>query len=105
MDDSKIRGAVIDALRQIQEISGRECPALADDSKPISDLPGFDSQNGVELTCAIEASLDCRIPDDENLCVADLPNGRRRPRTLGEIVNRIKERSVQSSFFPLRQAL
>jgi hypothetical protein len=64
---------------------------LTDACRPISKLPGFDSPNGVEFTCLIEEYLECELPLDENLCVEDLNGGRRKPRTVGQIVARLEE--------------
>src|SRR5262245_61612608 len=91
MTSNQIRKTVLSALQEIQEMSGREWVSLSDSSKPIGALSGFDSHNGVEFTCAIEEELECNISDDENLCVEDLPNGRRRARSITEIVNVISK--------------
>lgn len=91
MNDDQIRAAVLSALEEIQVESGREWKPLTDNSRPIGTLAGFDSPNGVEFCCAIEVKLHCKIPDDENLCVEDLPNGRRRARTVKEIVQAISK--------------
>jgi acyl carrier protein len=86
MTEEKIRAAVLSALEEIQVMSGRTWTPLSDNSRPIGALAGFDSPNGVEFCCAIELKLDCEIPDDENLCVEDLPKSRRRARSVKEIV-------------------
>jgi acyl carrier protein len=86
MTKDQIRTAVLSALQEIQVMSGRAWDPLSDNSRPIGALLGFDSPNGVEFTCSIEEKLKCSIPDDENLCVEDLPKGRRRARSVKEIV-------------------
>jgi acyl carrier protein len=86
MTKDQIRTAVLTALQEIQEMSGRAWEPLSDNSRPIGALAGFDSPNGVEFTCSIEEKLKCSIPDDENLCIEDLPKGRRRARSVKEIV-------------------
>jgi hypothetical protein len=84
--EDQVREAVIGAFKEIQSLSGREWTSLDDKSRPIGVLLGFDSPNGVEFSCAIELALGCQVPEDDNLCVEDLPKGRRRARTLKEIV-------------------
>jgi|SRR5882672_6623911 len=86
MTGEEIRIAVLSALKEIQEMSGRSWTPLSDNSRPIGVLVGFDSPNGVEFCCALELKLGCEIPDVDNLCVEDLPKGRRRARTVKEIV-------------------
>jgi hypothetical protein len=86
MDEKTVRAVVLEAFKEIQTMSGRPWADLSDKSRPIGVLPGFDSPNGIEFCCAIEEKLNCEIPDDENLCVEDLPKGRRRARSLKDIV-------------------
>lgn len=63
---------VIDVLRTIQVISGRPVATITEETKPIGDLVGFDSLNGVELA----AILNVVGPKGSlvNVCVS--PDGR-----------------------------
>jgi len=81
--------AVIRVLQRIQEESGRPVVSIHTSTKPIGDLPEFDSQNGLEFSCAIEVEFGCSVPLDENLCVDD--SGPRQPRTVRGIATRIAE--------------
>jgi acyl carrier protein len=56
-----VRTALVAVLRQVQEASGRPCPAIKDNLKPIGDLPGFDSLLAVEATVLLEQKLGCRL--------------------------------------------
>jgi hypothetical protein len=88
---TNVRQVVTTALKEIQELSGRDWVPLSGNSRPISVLPGFDSQNGIEVTCLLEKLLQRHFPLDENLCVEDLGGGKRRARTLNEVVDRVEE--------------
>ena len=91
MTKEEIRIAVLGALEEFQVMSGRPWTPLSDNSRPIGALAGFDSPNGVEFCCALELKLGCEIPDIDNLCVEDLPKGRRRARTVKEIVEAVRK--------------
>jgi len=85
----ELRTIVIKTLRDIQILGGRPDRPISGPTMPISDLPDFDSQNGLEFSCAIEVATGCTVPLDENLCVDD--SGPRRPRTVDEIAERLSE--------------
>jgi hypothetical protein len=89
MDLGAMRTLVVTALNDLQILSGRPTANLTGVSKPIGTLEGFDSFNGVELTCELEKKLACVIPAKENLCVEDLPSGKKRSRTVDEIASRL----------------
>jgi hypothetical protein len=82
---------VINSLKEAQNLGGREWVPLNEESKPIGALPGFDSPAALLFTCGIEEALGLEVPEDENLCVLDLPNGRRRARSIREIAERVSE--------------
>jgi acyl carrier protein len=61
LDNQTVRAALVAVLRQVQETSGRPCPAIVDTTKPIGDLPGFDSLLAVEATVLLEQKLGCTL--------------------------------------------
>ena len=61
---------VVEAIRQIQEDSGRPVGVIDSSTKPVGGAPGFDSLNGIEATVILSESLDYDIPDD-NLFVSE----------------------------------
>jgi hypothetical protein len=61
LDKQTVRAALVAVLRQVQETSGRPCPAITDTIKPIGDLPGFDSLLAVEATVLLEQKLGCTL--------------------------------------------
>jgi hypothetical protein len=44
VDQTVIKAALIETLRKIQELSNLECPVITGATKPIEDLPKFDSK-------------------------------------------------------------
>jgi len=59
--DAQLRTALEKVLREVQAMSGRECPRLGDATKPIGDLADFDSLAAVEATVLLEVELNCTI--------------------------------------------
>jgi acyl carrier protein len=84
----EIKAAVIAALKEVQQLSGRGWNDLADDMKPIGTLEGFDSLSGIEATIAIEQRLGQQL-DTETL----FEDGR-RAFTLAEICDRAAKHSA-----------
>jgi hypothetical protein len=52
-----IRRAVVEALLEVQESIGQPVPRLTDATRPIGDLPQFDSQLAEDTTATILAAL------------------------------------------------
>lgn len=86
MDRKDIQDLVTKAIRQIQEVSGREIPEnLTGDTCPLRDLDGFESICGVELCIILSKTIP--LPLDFNPCVSE--DGKRALRTR-EIVDRVQ---------------
>ena len=77
---------VVDAINEIQELSGREIIDITDRMRPIGDLQGFDSANGLELTMSLAEKSDVEIPLDENILVSEDGS---RALTVGEVATRL----------------
>lgn len=69
MDRENILQHVVLAVAQTQEASGRSSNGIEESTKPIGDVEGFDSLNGLEVTMALSQSLGYEIADD-NLFVS-----------------------------------
>ena len=86
MSNEEIQIAIIDVLREVQTMSGRQWTALALDEKPIGGLEGFDSLSGVEATVMIEQKLGCDGLEMDSMFVSD--DGK-HALTIAEIAQRI----------------
>ena len=84
MTREKIWRALVDCFRKIQEVSNRPVSEITDETKPIGDLEGFDSLNGVELAHMVSEHLP--IGRIRNLCASE--DGK-RALTVREIIDSI----------------
>ncbi len=57
MDQATIEKLLSDTVRALQELSGREHVAITARTRPVLDVPGFDSLNGVEATIEVLGQL------------------------------------------------
>jgi len=74
---------VAEALRMIQEMSGRPLDEITEDTVPIGGLAGFDSLNGVEVAVIVGAVTEKGLV---NVCVSE--DGR-RALSVGEITDAV----------------
>lgn len=61
MDRQEVENLLIDVVSEIQKISGRDYVEVTSSSKPLLDMPGFDSLNGVEATVEILSKLNLEL--------------------------------------------
>jgi hypothetical protein len=86
MSNEEIQIAIVDVLREVQTISGRQWIELGAGEKPIGALEGFDSLSGVEATVMIEQRLGGNGLEIESMFVSD--DGK-HALTVAEIASRI----------------
>ena len=67
MSPEAIRGKLIGVLESIQVDSGLECPVLTGQSKPLEELPKFDSKVWPVAIALIAVELGVAIDDDVNI--------------------------------------
>ena len=84
MDRERVEGAVIDALKQVQETSGLVTGPIGSDTRPLQDIDSFDSYSGVEAALFISESRGCEIP-----CGVFLPKNGRRHLSVSEIAENV----------------
>jgi acyl carrier protein len=71
MTNSELEALLIELVCTLQKISGRELVAIDANTKPVLDVPGFDSLNGVEVTVEvmdrlkIETAFNNVLVDDD----------------------------------------
>jgi hypothetical protein len=83
MNRNEVRDLLVNAITEIQQQSGREVGALDDDVRPFSDLKGFDSLNGEEVTMLLLEDL--AFDKDVNPFECDKED----ELTIGQIADRI----------------
>lgn len=67
MDSNVVRAALVEVLQNIQTLSGLECPAIAGTTKPIEDLPKFDSKIWPVAIGMLGVKLGITIANDVNI--------------------------------------
>ena len=84
MTKAETRAELLSCLREIQEASGREMPAVTDELRPLVDLPGFESLNAEQVALELEERLRCEISHHAKLFFDE-----ERHLTLAEMVDRL----------------
>ncbi len=84
MSREELNQIVISKITKLQEQSGRSAHGISEKVRPIGDLPGFDSLNGLELSFELSGELNIAI--DSKLLLT--PIGGKSP-TVSQIVDRI----------------
>lgn len=67
MDASAVKAALVEVLQNIQTASGLECPAITGTTKPIEDLPRFDSKIWPVAIGILGVKLGITIANDINI--------------------------------------
>ncbi len=88
MTYKEVESAAIDVIVEIQEMSGRECLDIGAKTKPIGDIPGFDSLNALEATVALAARLRMGIPNEVNIFINEAGD---QALSVREIASRLLE--------------
>ncbi|MGN6369018.1 MAG: acyl carrier protein [Phycisphaerae bacterium] len=88
MDIERLMAMLVEVLNEVQRMSGRTIEEITEMDKPIGDLIGFDSLNGVETTVLLADRLQCDIPGDVNLFTS---KDGRRALSVREVASRIQE--------------
>ena len=84
MDKQEIVAKVIQAVAQVQQMSGRPSADIGTSTRPVGGVEGFDSLNGVEATVMLSESLRVELPED---CNPFISTDGKRALTVGEIAD------------------
>ena len=82
MDPAAVKEKLIAVLKQIQADSSLDCPPLTGDTKPVEDLPGFDSKVWPVATTMLATEIGATIPNDVNIFINETT---KLPRSIDEI--------------------
>lgn len=88
MDITQVRAALDEVLTSIQAASNLVCPKLTGSTKPVEELPDFDSVIWPVATGMLADKLGIAIPSDENIFVRP---GTDEALTIDEIVALVHE--------------
>ncbi len=67
METNAVRAALVEVLQDIQTASGLECPAITGTTKPIEELPQFDSKIWPVAIGILGVKLGITIANDVNI--------------------------------------
>jgi len=67
MNADQVKSKLVEVLQTIQAISGVDCPELKGTTKPIDELPKFDSKIWPVAIGMLAAKLEITIPNDVNI--------------------------------------
>lgn len=81
MDPTAMKEKLIAVVSQIQADSGLDCPQLTGATKPIENLPKFDSKVWPVATTILATELGTTIPNDVNIFVDETT---KLPRSIDE---------------------
>ncbi len=86
MEKQEVITKVVQAVAQVQEISGRPSSGIGSSTRPVGGVEGFDSLSGVEATVVLSESLGVELPVDYNPFVS---KGGQRAMSVSEIANNL----------------
>jgi len=81
MEPAELKKTLIAILSQIQADSGLECPPLTGATKPVENLPKFDSKIWPVATTILASEIGATIPNDVNIFVDETT---KLPRSIDE---------------------
>jgi hypothetical protein len=81
MDPAALKETLIAVLRQVQADSGLECPSLTGATKPVENIPKFDSKIWPVATTILSTEIGALIPNDVNIFVDEIT---KLPRSIDE---------------------
>jgi hypothetical protein len=81
MDPATLKEQLIAIIGQIQTNSGLECPPLTGATKPVENVPQFDSKVWAAATTILATEIGKPIPNDINIFVDEMT---KLPRSIDE---------------------
>jgi hypothetical protein len=81
MDPATLKEKLIAVLGQIQIDSGLECPPLTGATKPVDNIPKFDSKIWPVATTILSTEIGAPIPNDVNIFIDETT---KLPRSIDE---------------------
>ena len=101
MDSSLIQTSLVEVLQTIQATSELECPPLHSGTKPLKELPEFDSKIWPVAIGMLSMQLGINIPSNTNIFCEERSNV---ALTINEIVVKVNAIAEASAEEELKQA-
>lgn len=64
MTEAEVEAALVGAIQYVQTESRSACPPISGSTRPIGEVGGFDSLNGVEVGAKVAADTGLKVPDN-----------------------------------------
>lgn len=90
MNRTDLENALLECIREVQELSGKECEELTLATCPFFDLDGFDSLTAIETTVILSKKIGKKIKcgrNDVNLFVSK----DKSPLRLEQVLDRLEK--------------
>ena len=84
MNPSTLKEKMIELLSEIQADSGLECPRLTGETKPVGDIPRFDSKIWPVATTLFSIEISASIPNNVNIFIDETS---KLPRSIDEVID------------------
>lgn len=94
MDSAALKESLIAILAQIQVDSGLGCPPLTGATKPVENIPKFDSKVWPVATTILATEIGAVIPNDVNIFIDEIT---KLPRSIDETASFVCELLKQQS--------
>ena len=88
MSPDMLKKKLMVIIGQIQVNSGLECPSLTGTTKPLDDIPKFDSKIWPVATTILSDEINVPISNDVNIFVDETT---KKPRSIDEIASFVNE--------------
>ena len=88
MDSATVKTKLIAVLREVQELSGLECPTLTGTVRPVDSLSKFNSKVWAVATSLLADQIDIAIPNDANIFIDKLT---KKPLSIDEAAELVCE--------------
>src|SRR5712691_3762027 len=97
MTPGELTTLIVEVLSGLQQESGRSDVEIVETTRPIGDLPRFDSLSGLEATVELADRLDCHIPEDTNLFINESGTRPLRVHQVAERLNRLLNSKITAN--------
>ena len=88
MNPSEVKERLAAVLRNIQVNSGLECPRLTGETKPVGDIPEFNSIVWIVAITLLSIETNVLIPNDVNIFIDE---NTKQPRSIDETTDFVCE--------------
>ena len=94
MNPAQVKERLTAVLSNIQANSGLDCPRLTGETKPVSEIPEFDSKVWLVAITLLSIDIDVTIPNNVNIFIDE---DTEQPRSIDETANFVSKLAAQQA--------